>query len=251
VDGGGTADHALEVDEAEALADVVADDHQVRAKEFPALGAGRVVELETVLSSAGANLKDEGLVHVPEQGDVGLALEVLAPLADAPFKVSAGCQRCQPMLHAAIRLVAAGDTDDKKVDFPHLSSPSSRIVMVCSSMMESGIWNWHRERRRETSRWPSHGLILGSGDLHTAVLVHVLSISRASYRPCQERAPHIILGGSGGVASQKKNHLHFAPRFAATERSEKRSKKSKREVETRRTQTRVRGNQIGPQKSPC
>ncbi len=80
------ADHALQVEQTEALAYVIADDDQVGPEEPPALGAGRVVELEAVLALARADLKDKGLVHVSEQGDGGRALEVLSPLADPPAR---------------------------------------------------------------------------------------------------------------------------------------------------------------------
>jgi hypothetical protein len=76
--------HPLEVDEAEPLAYVIAEDDQVRSEKPPALGAGSVVELEPVLAFAGADLEDEGLVHVPEEVDGGLAIEALAALADPP-----------------------------------------------------------------------------------------------------------------------------------------------------------------------
>jgi hypothetical protein len=80
MDGWG-AYHPLEVDQAEPLAYVIADDDQVRSKELPVLGAAGIVELEAVLAFAGTDLKNEGLVDVSEEGDGGSALEVLAPLA--------------------------------------------------------------------------------------------------------------------------------------------------------------------------
>jgi len=74
----------LEVDEAEPLADVVTDDDQVWAEEPPVLGTGSVVEFEAVLTLPGADLEYKGLVHVPEQRDASLALELRPPVAYPP-----------------------------------------------------------------------------------------------------------------------------------------------------------------------
>lgn len=54
----------LEVDEAQALADVVAYEDQVWLQEPPAVGAGCVVELETILSSPEGDFENEGLINV-------------------------------------------------------------------------------------------------------------------------------------------------------------------------------------------
>jgi hypothetical protein len=80
--------HVLEVDEAETLAYVVAEDDHVRAEQAPVLGAGRVVELEAVPALAAAHFEYEGLVHVPEEGDGAAAVEVLPALADATVRCS-------------------------------------------------------------------------------------------------------------------------------------------------------------------
>lgn len=78
---GWKAYHPLEVNETEALAYVIADDDQVGPEELPVLRAAGVVKLEAVLSFAGTDLKDEGLVDISEEGDGGLTLEVVASLA--------------------------------------------------------------------------------------------------------------------------------------------------------------------------
>lgn len=74
----------MHVYQTEPLADVIADDYQVRLEQSPALGAGCVVEFETIFSLAGAYLEYEGLIYIPEKGDGGLTGEVLAALADSP-----------------------------------------------------------------------------------------------------------------------------------------------------------------------
>lgn len=80
----GDTHNALQIVQSEPVAYVIAEDDQVGPEEPPALGAGSVVKLKTVLSLAGADLKDKGLVHVPEEMDGRPAIEVLAPLAYPP-----------------------------------------------------------------------------------------------------------------------------------------------------------------------
>lgn len=77
--------HSLHVYQAEPLADVIADDYQVRLEESPTLRAGSVVELEAVFALARPDFEYEGLVHVSEQVDGCWASEVMAALADSPI----------------------------------------------------------------------------------------------------------------------------------------------------------------------
>jgi hypothetical protein len=86
LDEGAATYHTLQVDETKPLAYVIADDDQVWSEESPALGAGSVVKLKTILSFAGADLKDKGLVQVPEQGDGSFAVEALTTLANPPAR---------------------------------------------------------------------------------------------------------------------------------------------------------------------
>lgn len=81
--------HPLEVDEAEPLAYVIANNDEVWAEEPPVLGARSIVELETILSLASADLENKRLVPVSQESQGGVGLEVLAPLAYPPT-------RCQP-----------------------------------------------------------------------------------------------------------------------------------------------------------
>lgn len=77
--------HALHIYQAEPLADIIADDHQVGLEESPTFGARCVVELEAVFSLARPYFEYEGLVNVSEQGDGCWSIEVLAALADSPI----------------------------------------------------------------------------------------------------------------------------------------------------------------------
>lgn len=73
---------SLEVDEAQPLADVIADDYEVWSEQFPAFRAGCIEELEAVLSFSGADIKHKGLVYIPQYGDWNIALEIWTALAD-------------------------------------------------------------------------------------------------------------------------------------------------------------------------
>lgn len=65
----GVTNDVLEVDEAQALADVVAQEDEIRPEETPALGARRVVEFQSIAFLPKGDLEDEGLIYVAEQRD--------------------------------------------------------------------------------------------------------------------------------------------------------------------------------------
>jgi len=74
----------LEAEETRSLVYGKAEYDQVRLEQSPGLRAGGIVELEAVLSFARADVKDERLVHVPEELDGDPAGEVVTPPADPP-----------------------------------------------------------------------------------------------------------------------------------------------------------------------
>jgi hypothetical protein len=91
------------------------------------------VELEAIQSLARADFENKRLIQVPEKGDGSCAAEAMTPLTDSPAAgVSVHTSKCW--------FRADWDTDDRKVDFPQLSSPSRRIVIVCDSM-ENVTWH--------------------------------------------------------------------------------------------------------------
>jgi hypothetical protein len=62
-------DISLHVDKTQSLADVVADDNDVRIQQPPVLGARSVVELEPVALGRDIDRKDVRLVNVAEERD--------------------------------------------------------------------------------------------------------------------------------------------------------------------------------------
>lgn len=97
----------LDVRQAGAVVDVVAQDHQVRLQQGVVLGRGGVVELEPVRPVVHADVVGEGLVHVVEEGDrcggrggdVGLAVgeaagRVRMRLVDGWSAFCASCLVC-------------------------------------------------------------------------------------------------------------------------------------------------------------
>lgn len=62
-------DISLHVDKAQPLADVVADDNDIRIQQPPVFGAGRVVELEPVALGSQLDREDVRLVNVTEERD--------------------------------------------------------------------------------------------------------------------------------------------------------------------------------------
>ena len=58
----------MEVDETKPLAYVVTDHDQVGLKEEPTLRAGRIVELESIVSLAESYLKYEWLIDIFKKG---------------------------------------------------------------------------------------------------------------------------------------------------------------------------------------
>jgi hypothetical protein len=81
---------ALEVDEAQPLADVVAYHHHIRVEEAPLFWTGCVICLYAVLVFAIAQLIDERLILVPQQLDRRPFRETLPTLTELPFDVLAG-----------------------------------------------------------------------------------------------------------------------------------------------------------------
>jgi hypothetical protein len=183
-----TTYHPLEVDQAQPLADVVAYDDQVGTEELPVLGTGGVVKPEAVLAFAGTNLKDKGLVHISQQGYESSALEILAALADP----SAWGLAVLDLL--SLTLDSSQNTDDRKVDFPHLSSPTNRIVTVCSSIVCFCKGELADEKTMEAN------INMGS----VTYIASLSIIPQRSYRQCQAGAPQIF--GLRGVESATARH---------------------------------------------
>ena len=122
----GRTDHSLEVDKAKPLAYVVADHDQVRLEETPALGAGRIVELESIVSLAEAYFKYEGLIDILEKSYIGLSIQLVSTLAYPPLHM---------LVELPHRISRGGAPYERNVDFPTFSSPSNRMEIFCGSML--------------------------------------------------------------------------------------------------------------------
>lgn len=85
------------------------------------------MELEAVLPLSRTDLEDKGLIHISEKGDGNIAFEIVSSLANSSESRSA-----TDWVDTGSSLL---DTHDKKVVFPHFSSPRSRIVTLCSSIL--------------------------------------------------------------------------------------------------------------------
>jgi hypothetical protein len=72
----------LNILEAGSMTYVEADDDQVGLEQPPRVRAPGVVELKAVLSPSGADVKHKRLVHIPQQLDRCLPIEIVTPLAD-------------------------------------------------------------------------------------------------------------------------------------------------------------------------
>lgn len=88
--------HSLEVGQTEPLADIIAEDDQVRPKETPVFWTGSVVEFEPILPAAGADIKDKRLIKVPEKGNGSFAFQIMTAFADSPgwVLVNLACLPC-------------------------------------------------------------------------------------------------------------------------------------------------------------
>lgn len=62
--------HPLHIDKAKALADVVADDDNIRAEEVPVVGTRSVVQLYSIKTLSRTQLENEGLIRVAQEGNI-------------------------------------------------------------------------------------------------------------------------------------------------------------------------------------
>ena len=73
--------NALHIDHTQSLADIIANNDHIRAKQPPILWTGRVVELEAVLCISSARFEHEWLINISQRRDIYFAFKRTATFA--------------------------------------------------------------------------------------------------------------------------------------------------------------------------
>lgn len=116
------------VDETEPLADVVAQYDQVRLEQSPVVGTVCIIELQAIWFIRQLNIENEWLINIPEQPDGAGSFSG----AQSPIRRHAIILAVTPCVGTAD---SSGHTDERKDVFPHFSSPTSKILIASSSIL--------------------------------------------------------------------------------------------------------------------